>query len=70
MSLTVLREWITRLVWTVRPKRSDADLEQELCLHAELAPRPPGDAATPSCTRWTPCAISVASPGSTISFAT
>jgi len=36
MSLTVLREWITRLVSTVRPRRSDADLEQELRLHAEL----------------------------------
>ena len=37
MSLTVLREWMTRLVGTVRPGRSDADLEQELRLHAELA---------------------------------
>ena len=36
MSLTALREWITRLVWTVRPGRDDADLEQELRLHAEL----------------------------------
>jgi predicted permease len=36
MSLTVLREWITRLVSTVRPGRSDADFEQELRLHAEL----------------------------------
>src|SRR5215212_552832 len=37
MFLTTLREWITRLVSTVRPGRSDADLEQELRLHAEMA---------------------------------
>src|SRR5829696_296368 len=37
MSLTVLREWITRLVSTLRPGRTDADLEQELRLHAEMA---------------------------------
>jgi predicted permease len=37
MSLTVLREWLTRLWWTFRPKRRDSDLEQELRLHAELA---------------------------------
>src|SRR6187431_2247993 len=37
MSLTSLREWVTRLVGTVRPRRSDTDLEQELRLHAELA---------------------------------
>ena len=36
MSLTALREWMTRLASTVRPRRSDADLEQELRLHAEL----------------------------------
>jgi putative ABC transport system permease protein len=48
MSLTVLREWIARLVGTVRPRRSDADIEQELRLHAEMAAdaaRQRGDAA-------------------------
>jgi predicted permease len=37
MSLTALREWIKRLAGTVRPGRSDADLAEELRLHAELA---------------------------------
>ena len=37
MSLTALREWVTRLVGTLRPGRRDDDLEQELRLHAELA---------------------------------
>jgi putative ABC transport system permease protein len=31
-----LREWIGRLRETVRPKRDDSDLEQELRLHSEL----------------------------------
>jgi predicted permease len=50
MSVTELREWITRLVSTVRPGRSDADLEEELRLHAEMtaeaARRRRGDAET------------------------
>jgi putative ABC transport system permease protein len=37
MSVIALLEWITRLVGTVRPRRSDTDLEQELRLHAEMA---------------------------------
>src|SRR5215216_5369861 len=37
MSVTALREWISRLAGTLRPGRSDADLEQELRLHAEMA---------------------------------
>src|SRR5687768_10818410 len=37
MSLTALREWVTRLVGTVRPRRRDTDLERELRLHAEMA---------------------------------
>ena len=32
-----LREWITRLLGTVRRQRSDRDLELELRLHVELA---------------------------------
>ena len=35
--MTTLREWLTRLVDTFRPRRSDADLEEELRLHHELA---------------------------------
>jgi predicted permease len=31
------QEWVMRLVGTVRPRRRDADLEQELRLHLELA---------------------------------
>jgi predicted permease len=37
MFATELREWITRLVSTIGPRRSDGDLEEELRLHAELA---------------------------------
>ena len=37
MPLTTLREWLTRLLAMARPGRSDADLEQELRLHAEMA---------------------------------
>jgi predicted permease len=32
-----LREWIHRLIGTLRPGRPDSDLEEELRLHAELA---------------------------------
>jgi putative ABC transport system permease protein len=32
-----LREWVSRLWGTLRPKRNDLDLEQELRLHLELA---------------------------------
>src|SRR5262245_19833292 len=32
-----LREWIVRLLGTLRPSRTNADLEQELKLHLELA---------------------------------
>lgn len=35
--MATLREWITRLVGTVRPARRDRDLEQELRSHLELA---------------------------------
>src|SRR5579864_4006112 len=35
--MTNLREWLTRLWSTIRPSRRDADLEQELRLHVELA---------------------------------
>jgi predicted permease len=35
--MTTLREWLTRLWSTIRPSRRDADLEQELRLHLELA---------------------------------
>jgi predicted permease len=35
--VTKLREWLTRLWSTIRPSRRDADLEQELRLHVELA---------------------------------
>jgi macrolide transport system ATP-binding/permease protein len=36
-AVTTLREWLSRLVATVRPGRSNADLEEELRLHLELA---------------------------------
>ena len=32
-----LREWLHRLFGTVRPRRGDADLQEELRLHMELA---------------------------------
>src|SRR5947209_16843874 len=32
-----LREWAARLIGTIRPGRRDADLEEELRLHLELA---------------------------------
>src|SRR4029077_21289703 len=35
--MATLREWIIRLWGTLRPGRTDGDLEQELRLHAELA---------------------------------
>ncbi len=35
--MTTLREWLTRLWSTLRPTRSDEDLEQELRTHLELA---------------------------------
>jgi predicted permease len=35
--MVALREWFARLRGTLRPLRSDADLEQELRLHLELA---------------------------------
>jgi putative ABC transport system permease protein len=35
--MTTLREWMARLRGTVRPARRDADLEEELRLHVELA---------------------------------
>jgi predicted permease len=35
--MQTLREWLVRLLATVRPRRSDADLEEELRLHMELA---------------------------------
>jgi predicted permease len=35
--MTQLREWLTRLWSMIRPSRRDADLEQELRLHLELA---------------------------------
>ncbi|HYT66629.1 MAG TPA: ABC transporter permease [Vicinamibacterales bacterium] len=35
--MSSLREWIRRLWGTLRPKRDDSDLEEELWLHLELA---------------------------------
>ncbi|HJR58653.1 MAG TPA: ABC transporter permease [Vicinamibacterales bacterium] len=35
--MTILREWLARLLATVRANRKDADLEEELRLHLELA---------------------------------
>ena len=35
--MRILREWIQRLWGALRPGRRDADLEQELRLHLELA---------------------------------
>jgi putative ABC transport system permease protein len=35
--MATFREWVTRLWWTVFPRRRDAELEQELRLHLELA---------------------------------
>src|SRR4029077_11033015 len=35
--MATLREWITRLWGTLRPGRTDGDLEQELRLHVEFA---------------------------------
>jgi len=35
--VTTLREWVSRLLDTVRPRRGDADLEEELRVHLELA---------------------------------
>jgi predicted permease len=35
--MTRLREWLTRLWSTIHPSRRDADLEQELRLHLEMA---------------------------------
>src|SRR5262245_50058008 len=32
-----LREWLARLAGTLRPRRRDADLEEELRLHLDLA---------------------------------
>jgi predicted permease len=37
VSVATVREWLTRLWWTFRPRRRDDDLDQELRLHAELA---------------------------------
>ena len=35
--MATLREWVSRLWGTVRPRRDDRELEQELRLHVELA---------------------------------
>ena len=35
--MRTLREWLIRLWGTLRPRRTDADLEQELRAHLELA---------------------------------
>ena len=35
--MTTLREWRSRLLNTVRPRRGTADLEEELRLHVDLA---------------------------------
>jgi putative ABC transport system permease protein len=37
--MDTLREWVNRLLGTLRPRRSDRDLEEELRLHLELASR-------------------------------
>src|SRR5687767_6186125 len=36
-AMATLREWIVRLWGSVRPRRRDAELEEELRLHLELA---------------------------------
>ena len=35
--MATLREWILRLIGTLRPRRGDADLQEELQLHIDLA---------------------------------
>ncbi|MGH9308955.1 MAG: ABC transporter permease, partial [Vicinamibacterales bacterium] len=35
--MRTLREWMERVLGTIRPRRSDADLEEELRLHLEIA---------------------------------
>ena len=35
--MPVIREWLHRLLGTLRPRRGDADLQEELRLHVELA---------------------------------
>ena len=78
-----MREWLTRLLGTVRPARPDADLEAELRVHLELsaeaetrrseanAPGAPRRSRTARPrTPWTRCAISGVSRGSTTSPAT
>jgi predicted permease len=37
MQVQTLREWLDRLLGTLRPRRSDADLQEELRLHMALA---------------------------------
>src|SRR3982751_5481900 len=39
VSMTRLRELLIRAYWTLKPGRGDADLEQELRLHADLGGR-------------------------------
>jgi hypothetical protein len=35
--MRTVREWLHRLLGTVRPRRSDADLQEEIRLHVALA---------------------------------
>ena len=77
--MRMLREWIHRLLGTLRIARRDDDLADELRLHLELAAedagrrgddpaaavRPPACRTATRRTRWTRCAISAGSPGST-----
>ncbi len=46
-ALRALREPLTRAWWTFRPGRRDADLEQELRLHEELAGETAGSVRCP-----------------------
>jgi len=42
--MSTWREWIARLLGTLRAGRSDADLREELQFHAEMAARGPAGA--------------------------
>ena len=76
--IVAVREWIVRLWGTIGSGRRDADMEEELRAHLELAAEDAGrrtpDVAARAARRsatgprrrpWTPCAINEACPGST-----
>jgi hypothetical protein len=78
--MMAVREWLIRLWGSIRGHRRDVELEEELRIHLELAPRtndgdriplkvqpeqwPCSREASPG--RWRRCATSEGSPGSTI----